>query len=269
MTTLKAKAAWVPRKPRGGVRAAPAIDLTTPHIEVAPAVRVGSGKAQHDARTTDLPVNTCLLPWPDFLLAAMLRFKPIAAGMIIGSLVLVGVLLLLRPVLPDNLEPGLLFSAPFLLVMVAARFIDSGTTRRVVVIMRDEQRGIYIDEQRWWKDEAAAWPDGYKWDQDRARVLWLDAQEPQCVRPFWPWGYPLPRDTKEGDKVQKAITTARAAGINTTRREVYKLNSWRESDVAERITQLFFGLIIGGSLIALWIGADRAIALFGPQPPAP
>lgn len=224
-----------------------------------------------------LPADTNLIPWPTFVVKACIRFPAWGIGMLLAAS-LTGLVmgLVVKSAGQDELWIGAAISGALTVMILLAKPLDSSVTRPACVFLKDGAGGVYLDEQRWWRDAAIKVPDGIKFPEGRNRVAWMDAMDfkpaEDTVWPysiigirFDPWLAPMPATittSVRGEKVRH-ISSATVGGVDAAIRAAQRFARWRESDPRDSVRQGLMVAAIFGCLIALWMAGEKAMAWFG------
>ena len=234
-------------------------------------VKVGETVKTQILELADLPENTDLIPWPEFLVAAVRRY-PLNGALVIGlAVMLAGALWIFGPAyLPATILPGLTIAVVGGVVFIAAGPFANSATRSAYVIRSSKHGRPDVDHQKWWRSDFARFPDQYKVEIGGRRSIWLDCIDGK-VRPFDPWLASMPTTILDGKSnlYIHPISPAQVGGIEVIEKSTKRIAQHRESSEREALQQGAMAILTVVGLGAMFLAGQTAMDKFiGGETPA-
>lgn len=209
------------------------------------------------ANTLILHPDTNLINWFYFPVVAMRRRIEYAAMLVI---VMAAAVYLAISMLPLIASVFAVFAAVVGVPVIFTAYLAKQLTTTAVIYRPDSSGEPCEDFQSWWIEDALTWPDAYKFDYNGSRVLFIDALDKDDLKPFDPWISPPPGRDEKG---KMAITGTRVASVRSQSAAVTRISKFRPVTRGQQIQQGLMVMAIGGSLLAIFMAADRVANVMG------
>lgn len=202
-------------------------------------------------------------PWPFFLFSAITHNR----GQALTWITVTMVPTLAIAAFTALAYPSLASQAPLLLIigLAFATYLAERNMTRTVVVIREDQDHIMLDEQSWWRDEERRIPDAYKHWNGKRPEAWLylvTAGDKVGYKPFVPW-------TESLKVTDETATSAHVAGVRVTMGAAERVARHRTPDGREVARYGMLTLIILAGLLGTYLAGNKAVDVFTTPPVAP
>ena len=216
-----------------------------------------------------LGTNTDNLEWMAFIWQAAKRFK--FSGLVFVGTIVIATMMMTA--LSASIAPSLTvivgISTFGIAFMVAYSMLKKSTTRTAFLIDASDPGNIDLDLQKWWRDEFLAWPDAMKKDYGKERVLFIErkgtrktntGEEVPILYLVDPLVGELPDRSKSPGSKEYKLTPDQMAAVESDTVAFRTKWDWRDSR-KDAIEMSVMGFVIGGGLIAMYMGFSRGISI--------
>ena len=185
-----------------------------------------------------VPYDTNLLPMFEFFLAALKKeiLLTIFFGIVTVIFTVIGILI--------NWIYGIYFVSAA--VIIYYFILDSYATRQQLVFRTGAAGEIYLEQQKWWRDDADRFPDGAKYLYKKKRIgVW--EVDFEGIRPFDAWAAPI----------QTEVEASRIGNIKGTMHAHNQIGAYQPMSMHDKMQMGMIAVVIAVCFIAVIMAAGQ------------